>query len=323
MWEFPLFPDQASTIASGVDGVFFLLVGLSLVFGIAVFFFIFFFAIKYRRGSNADRSGMVFESSKLEFTWSFVPLVLALAVFVIQAKAFFDLYRPPIDALEIYVVGKQWMWKVQHPEGQDEINELHVPINRPVRLIMTSQDVIHSFYIPAFRVKQDVLPGRYTSIWFQATQPGTFHLFCAEYCGTDHSAMGGSVVVLSEAEYQQWLSGGSGNVPMTEAGEALFQQLGCATCHQADNQGRGPSLVGLFGREVELEGGETITADEEYVRESIINPRAKQVAGYPSIMPTFQGQISDEGLQQIVAYLKSLAANGAQPSAGSTSDGGE
>jgi cytochrome c oxidase subunit 2 len=323
MWEFPLFPDQASTIASGVDGVYFLLVALSLFFTIVVFFFIFFFAIKYRRGSNADRSGLVFESKKLEFTWSFVPLVLALAVFAIQAKAYFDLYQPPVEALEIYVVGKQWMWKVQHPEGQDEINELHVPINRPVRLIMTSQDVIHSFYIPAFRVKQDVLPGRYTSIWFEATRPGTYHLFCAEFCGTDHSVMGGSVVALPEAEYQQWLAGDSGNVPLAQAGEALFQQLGCATCHQADDQGRGPSLVGLFGREVELEGGQTITADEEYVRESIINPRAKVVAGYPAIMPTFQGQISDEGLQQIVAYLKSLAAGEDQPSAGSGSGTGE
>jgi cytochrome c oxidase subunit 2 len=323
MWEFPLFPDQASTIASGVDGVYFLLVALSLFFTIVVFFFIFFFAIKYRRGSNADRSGLVFESKKLEFTWSFVPLVLALAVFAIQAKAYFDLYQPPVEALEIYVVGKQWMWKVQHPEGQDEINELHVPINRPVRLIMTSQDVIHSFYIPAFRVKQDVLPGRYTSIWFEATRPGTYHLFCAEFCGTDHSVMGGSVVALPEAEYQQWLAGDSGNVPLAQAGEALFQQLGCATCHQADDQGRGPSLVGLFGREVELEGGQTITADEEYVRESIINPRAKVVAGYPAIMPTFQGQISDEGLQQIVAYLKSLAAGEDQPSAGSGSGAGE
>lgn len=321
MFDFPLFPDQASTIASGVDGVYFLLTGLSLFFALTVLFFIFFFAIKYRRGSNADRSGIVFESRKLELFWSIVPLVLAMTVFVIQARAYFNLYRPPVNALEIYIVGRQWMWKAQHPEGQDEINQLHVPLNRPVRLIMTSQDVIHSFYIPAFRVKQDVLPGRYTSIWFQATKPGTYHLFCAEYCGTDHAEMGGSVIVMPEAEYQHWLSGGSGNLPLAQAGEALFQQLGCATCHQADNQGRGPSLVGLVGREVKLEGGQTVTADEEYIRESVLNPRAKIVAGYPSIMPTFQGQISDEGLQQIVAYLKSLKANGDQP-AGSESNGG-
>ncbi len=310
MWNFPLFPDQASTIASGVDGVYFLLVGLSVFFAVTVFVFIFFFAIKYRRGSQADRSGLVFESTKLEFTWSFIPLVLALTVFVIQAKAYFDLYRPPVDALEIYVVGKQWMWKAQHPEGQAEINQLHVPVNRAVRLIMTSQDVIHSFYVPAFRVKQDVLPGRYTSIWFQATQPGTYHLFCAEYCGTDHSVMGGSVIVMPQAEYEQWLAGDSGNVPLAQAGEAAFQQLGCVTCHQADNKGRGPSLVGLFGSEAKLESGQTVTADEEYIRESVLNPRAKIVAGYPSIMPTYKGQISDEGLQQIVAYVKSLKADG-------------
>jgi cytochrome c oxidase subunit 2 len=310
MWDFPLFPDQASTIAGGVDGVYFLLVALSLFFSLLVFFFIFFFAIKYRRGSAANRTGLVFESSRLELFWSFVPLLLALAVYIIQAVAYFNLYRPPIDALEIYIVGKQWMWKAQHPEGQDEINELHVPVNRPVRLIMTSQDVIHSFFIPAFRVKQDVLPGRYTSIWFEATRPGTYHLFCAEFCGTDHAEMGGSVIVMPEAEYQQWLTGDSGNVPLAEAGEALFQQLGCVTCHQADAQGRGPSLVGVFGQEVELEGGQTVTADEEYLRESIVNPRAKIVAGYPSIMPTYQGQISDEGLQQIIAYLKSLEPDG-------------
>lgn len=312
MWEFPLFPDQASTIASGVDGVYFLLVGLSVFFAVLVFFFIFLFAIRYRRGTTADRSGLVFESAKLEFFWSFVPLLLALTVFVIQAMAYFNLYRPPIDALEIYIVGKQWMWKAQHPEGQAEINELHVPVNRAVRLIMTSQDVIHSFYIPAFRVKQDVLPGRYTSMWFEATQPGTYHLFCTEFCGTDHAEMGGSVIVMPEAEYQQWLAGDSGNVPLAEAGAAQFQQLGCVTCHQADEQGRGPSLVGVFRAEVELEGGQTVTADEEYLRESIVNPRAKIVAGYPSIMPTYQGQISDEGLQQLVAYLKSLKPDGGE-----------
>lgn len=323
MWDFPLFPDQASTIAGGVDGVLFLLTVLSLFFALTVLFFILFFAIKYRRGSTANRAGVVFESRKLEIFWSVVPLLLSLTVFVIQARAYFNLYRPPVNALEIYIVGRQWMWKAQHPEGQDEINQLHVPVNRPVRLIMTSQDVIHSFYIPAFRVKQDVLPGRYTSIWFQATKPGTYHLFCAEYCGTDHAEMGGSVIVLPEAEYQQWLSGGNSNLPLAQAGEALFQQLGCVTCHQADPQaqGRGPSLVGLVGREVQLEGGQTVTADEEYIRESVLNPRAKIVAGYPAIMPTFQGQISDEGLQQIVAYLKSLTANGDQQ-AGSKSNGG-
>jgi cytochrome c oxidase subunit 2 len=310
MWDFPLFPDQASTIAGRVDAVYFLLVGLSLFFAITVCFFVLFFAIRYRRGSKADRTGLIFESRKLEFLWSFIPFLLAMTVFVIQAQAYFNLYRPPIDALDIYIVGKQWMWKAQHPEGQEEINELHVPVNRPMRLIMTSQDVIHSFYIPAFRVKQDVLPGRYTSIWFQATKPGTYHLFCAEFCGTDHSTMGGSIIVMPQAEYEQWLAGGATGRSMVEAGEALFQQYGCATCHQADNQGRGPSLIGVFGQTVQLENGQTVTADEEYLRESIVNPHAKIVAGYSAIMPTFQGQISDEGIQQIIAYLKSLEAEG-------------
>jgi cytochrome c oxidase subunit 2 len=306
MWDFPLFPDQASTIASGVDAVYFLLVGLSVFFAITVFFFVFFFAIRYRRGTNVDRSKLIFESSKLEFTWSFIPFVMAMGVFAWGAVSYFNLYRPPVAAMEIYIVGKQWMWKAQHPEGQSEINELHVPVNQPVRLIMTSQDVIHSFYIPAFRVKQDVLPGRYTSIWFEATQPGTYHLFCAEYCGTDHSIMGGSVIVMNQSDYEKWLAGGATGLTMAQAGEALFQQLGCQTCHQADGKGRGPSQVGIFGEEVELDSGQKVVVDEEYLRESIINPQAKIVAGYAAIMPTYKGQISDEGLQQIVAYLKTL-----------------
>jgi cytochrome c oxidase subunit 2 len=235
-----------------------------------------------------------------------------MGVFVVQAQAYFNLYRPPIDALEIYVVAKQWMWKTQHPEGQEEINELHVPVNRPVRLIMTSQDVIHSFYVPAFRIKQDVLPGRYTSIWFEATKPGTYHLFCAEFCGTDHAEMGGSIIVMPQADYEQWLAGGATGASMVESGQVLFEQYGCATCHQADNQGRGPSLVGVFGQEVQLTNGQTVTVDEEYLRESIVNPHAKLVAGYTAIMPTFQGQISDESIQQIIAYLKSLEADGGQ-----------
>ncbi len=313
MWDFPLFPDEASTIAGGVDAVYFLLVGLSVFFTLLILFLILFFAIRYRRGSQANRAGLVFESRKLEFVMLFVPFILAMTVFVVQAQAYFNLYRPPVDALDIYIVGKQWMWKVQHPEGQAEINQLHVPVNRPVRLIMTSQDVIHSFYIPAFRIKQDVLPGRYTSIWFEATKPGTYHLFCAEFCGTDHAQMGGSVIVMPEAEYQAWLASSvTSGVSMVESGQPLFQQYGCATCHRTDNQGIGPSLVGVFGKQVQLDNGQTVTADEEYLRESIVNPHAKTVAGYPAIMPTFQGQISDEGIQQIIAYIKSLKAEGGE-----------
>ncbi len=319
MWDFPLFPEQASTIAGGVDSVYFLLTGLSVFFASLVFALIIFFAIRYRRGSNVDRSQPPFESRKLEFTWSFIPLILGLTVFVIQANAYYRLYQPPTDAMDIYVVGKQWMWKMQHPEGQAEINELHVPANQPIRLIMTSQDVIHSFYVPAFRIKMDVLPGRYTSTWFEATKPGRYHLFCAEYCGTDHSQMGGSIIVMEQDEYQAWLSqqgtagpqtGGpaatGGGATMADAGGTVFQELGCATCHMTDGSGIGPSLEGVFGEEVELASGDTVTADEEYLRESIINPHAKIVAGYPDVMPTYQGQLNDEALQQLVAYIKSL-----------------
>jgi cytochrome c oxidase subunit 2 len=198
------------------------------------------------------------------------------------------------------------MWKFEHMEGQREINELHVPIGRDVKMIMTSQDVIHSFFIPAFRIKQDVLPGRYTVAWFHATKAGTYHLFCAEYCGTMHSGMVGSVVVMEPKDYEAWMGGG-GNQPLAVTGEKLFTELGCVTCHRSDTQGRGPNLVSIFGKPVLLEDGRTVVADENYIRESILQPGAKIVNGFKPIMPTFQGQISDEQLNALVAYVKSLS----------------
>jgi cytochrome c oxidase subunit 2 len=214
--------------------------------------------------------------------------------------------RTPPGSFEIYVVAKQWMWKIQHPEGLREINELHVPTGMPVRLVMTSEDVIHSFYVPAFRVKQDVLPGRYTSMWFQPTRAGKYHLFCAEYCGNQHSAMGGWVYVMEPAEYEKWLSGGSTGESMATTGQGLFERLGCSSCHRSEGGGRGPSLEGLLGKKVQLDSGQAVVADESYIRESILNPRAKIVGGYQPLMPTFQGQVSEEQLLQLVAYLKSL-----------------
>jgi len=213
--------------------------------------------------------------------------------------------------MEVYTVAKQWMWKFEHPEGQREINALHVPVGRDVKMIMTSQDVIHSFYVPAFRIKQDVLPGRYTIAWFHATKPGTYHLFCAEYCGTQHSGMVGDVVVMDPAQYESWLSGGSG-APLPEAGKQLFMSLGCSTCHRMDTQGRGPNLTGGFGKPVLLEDGRTVTADENYVRESILTPAAKVVSGFKPIMPAFQGLVNDDQLNALIAYVKSLS----QPPAG-------
>ncbi|MGH9338266.1 MAG: cytochrome c oxidase subunit II [Acidobacteriota bacterium] len=308
-FSIPLFPEQASTAAPVVDNLYFFLTAVSGFFTILIFILVMFFAIKYRRRSEDERPRPVESSLRLEMTWIIIPLILAMIMFVWGAAAYFDMYTPPEDAIEIYVVGKQWMWKVQHPTGQREINELHVPAGHPVRLVMSSEDVIHSFYVPAFRVKKDVVPGRYNYIWFEATKTGEYHLFCAEYCGTQHSFMRGRVVVMEPLEYQTWLSGGSlARLTLAEAGQSLFQELGCNTCHHAQAGARGPALTGLFGQEVPLVTGETVIADEQHLRESILNPTAKIVAGYSPIMPTFQGRVNQEELNQLVEYIKSLGA---------------
>jgi cytochrome c oxidase subunit 2 len=239
-------------------------------------------------------------------------------IFLWGAVIYFKERTPPRGATEVYVVAKQWMWKLQHEEGQREINELHVPVGRDVKMILTSQDVIHSFYVPAFRIKQDVLPGRYTTAWFHPTKAGTYHLFCAEYCGSQHSGMIGQVVVLEPAQYQAWLSGGGAAGSMASNGQNLFLQLGCATCHRSDTQGRGPNLAGLFGSPVQLEDGRVVTADENYVRESILTPGAKIVSGFKPIMPAFQGLVSEEQLNALVAYVKSLNQNPAGAAGGPT-----
>lgn len=286
--------------------LFYLLVGLSIFFALLVFFLIYVFVVRYRRRSEDGVPKQIPGLLKLEIAWTAIPLVLALAVFVWGAKLYFNAYTPPRNALEIFVVGKQWMWHIQHPTGQREINELHIPAGRAIKLTMATEDVIHSFYIPAFRIKKDVVPGRYTTMWFEATKPGSYHLFCAEYCGTKHSQMGGTVVVMSPVEYQRWLSGGETSESPVAAGERLFQQLGCITCHSEVAGSRGPSLRGVFGAPVQLQSGEIVTANEDYIRESILRPNAKLIAGYPAIMPTYQGQINEVALLQLVAYIKSL-----------------
>jgi len=242
-------------------------------------------------------------------TWSIIPLGVFLAIFFWGAVVYFKSRTPPRDSTEVYVVAKQWMWKMEHAEGQREINELHVPVDRDIKLIMTSQDVIHSFFVPAFRMKQDVLPGRYTVAWFRAIKPGTYHLFCTQYCGTQHSGMIGSIVVMEPAQYEAWMSGGSTG-PLSATGEKIFAELGCATCHRSDTQGRGPNLQGVFGKPVLLEDGRMVNADENYVRESILDPGAKVVKGFKPIMPTFQGIVSEEQLNALVAYVKSLSKPG-------------
>jgi cytochrome c oxidase subunit 2 len=313
MPDFDLFPESASTLSGQIDLLYFALVALSVIFASGVFAALIFFAIRYRRGANVDRSNPLIEDSRLEITWTVIPLILGLAIFVWNAVVFFESRRAPEDTLEISVVGKQWMWKLQHPNGKSEINELHVPVDQPVKLTMISQDVIHSFYVPAFRMKQDVLPGRYTTTWFEATETGEYHLFCTEYCGTEHSLMIGQVVVMEPVQYQEWLSGGTGNEPLDVTGGRLFQQLGCESCHRVNNEGRGPSLVGVYGSEVELTAGGTITADDAYLRESILTPNAHVVAGFEPVMPTYQGQLSEEEIVQLIAYIKSLSSG--QPAA--------
>src|SRR5438128_3818861 len=307
----PLWPDRASNMAGNVDALFIFLLILCGLMCVAIFIMILVFAAKYRRRKGVEAE-QIEGSTALELTWSGVPLLIFMGIFAWGAIIYFQERTPPQDSAEIYTVAKQWMWKFQHMEGQREINELHVPVGRDVEMIMTSQDVIHSFYVPAFRIKQDVLPGRYTTLWFHATRSGTYHLFCAEYCGTQHSGMIGQVVVLEPAQYEAWLSGGLASGSLASNGQNIFQQLGCVTCHRSDTQGRGPNLVGLFGKQVQLEDGRTVIADENYVRESILNPSAKIVSGFKPIMPVFQGLVSEEQLNTLIAYIKSLN----QPPAG-------
>lgn len=303
---FRLLPEQASTLAGKVDMLYFFLVLVSLFFAFLIFFLIYIFAVKYRRRSEEDIPREMPGLIKLELLWAGIPFILVMVVFAWGATLYFDTYTPPEDALEIYVVGKQWMWQIQHPSGQREINELHVPVGQPIKLTMATEDVIHSFFIPSFRVKKDVVPGRYTTMWFEATKPGEYHLFCAEYCGTDHAKMRGQVVVMAPLDYQNWLSNNESSEPLALVGQKKFQQLACQTCHGETASTRGPALTGLFGKRVQLENGQVTLADEEYIRESILNPNAQITAGYKPVMPTFKGQLSEKGIIEIMAYVKSL-----------------
>ena len=311
--NFPIFPQQASAQAGQVDGIYFFMVAVTAFFSILIAALVIFFAIRYRRRHREEVGHAIHGSLALELMWTIIPFFIVMVMFAWGAKVFFDLYRPPAGAMEIYITGKQWMWKAQHMDGQREINELHVPVGRPVKLIMGSEDVLHSYFIPAFRVKADVIPGRYNVLWFTATTPGTYHLFCAEYCGTKHSGMVGSIVAMEPQDFQAWLAGGRGSESPVAAGEKLFSDLACNTCHRSDTQGRGPMLTGIFGKQVELQDGRTVLADEAYIRESIVNPQAKIVAGFQPLMPTFQGLVSEEQLLQLISYVRSLSGQGQAP----------
>jgi cytochrome c oxidase subunit 2 len=303
-----LFPPEASSFAGHVDALYIFLILVTAFFSLLIGTLVVVFAIKFHRKSPDEVATEVHESGLLEIVWTVIPFGLVLVMFAWGASVYFRLSRPPANALDIYVTAKQWMWKLQHTDGHREMNELHVPVGVPVRLTMASEDVIHSFYVPAFRFKRDVVPGRFSTAWFEATKPGKYHLFCAEFCGTRHSNMIGWVYVMKPADYQAWLAGGVPGETLAAAGAKRFIEHQCNTCHGDQPGARGPSLVGLFGKQVQLTNGRTVLADESYIRESIVNPQAVLTAGYQPIMPTFQGFISEEGLLQLVAYVKSLAS---------------
>ena len=311
----PLFPEQASTMAARVDNLYFFMVATSMFFAVLVTLLVIAFAIRFRRRSPDGVGEPIHGSLVLELIWTGIPFVIAMVMFAWGASVYFALVRVPDEAMDIYAVGKQWMWKFQHPEGQREINELHVPVNTPVRVLLTSEDVLHDLSFPSFRTKMDAIPGRYTQLWFTATKVGTYHIFCAESCGPRHSGMIGRVVVLPQNEYEAWLGGGAAEGTLAQRGEKLFTQFACVTCHRADSAARGPLLNGVFGHAVSLANGNTVVADAAYVRESILNPTAKVVAGFAPIMPTFQGQVSEEQLLALTEYIKSLPAAQQAPGA--------
>lgn len=313
MDDLPLFPPSASTFSDEVDLLYFYLIAVSAFFSLLIGGLLIYFVVRYRRRSDDEVPEQIHGSTALEILWSTIPLVIALSMFVWGAKLYVQTLRVPPGAMRIDVTGKQWMWKLQHPTGHREINELHVPVGVPVELRMISEDVIHDFYVPAFRTKLDVLPGRYSTLWFEATATGEFHLFCAEYCGTQHSQMIGKVIVMEPEEYEQWLAGGTPSETPREAGEKLFGAMRCDTCHGPESAARGPDLAGRFGFPVPLEGGGQTIFDANYVRESLLDPGAKIVEGFQPLMPTYAGQLNEEQILSLIAYLESIAVEEEQP----------
>ena len=308
---FSLFPAQASSLAREIDNLYLGVITITSFFAIIVVVCVTYFAIKYRDPTGDKVGAPITGSVPLELGWSLIPFVISIGIFVWASVVFFHIVRAPDQTLDIYSTGKRWMWRFQHIDGQLEINELHVPVGRAVRVVFTSEDVLHDLFIPAFRVKADAVPGRYSAIWFEPTKVGEYHLFCAEYCGTNHSGMIGTVYVMEQADYQAWLGGGAtAGGTMVQRGEALFTQLACVTCHLLDGTGRGPSLVGLYGSQVTLDNDAVVIADESYLRESILTAQAKTVKGYEHIMPTFQGLVNEDGVASLIEYIKSLQAGG-------------
>lgn len=317
----PLFPEQASTFAWQVDLLYGYLILVSIAFTIPIVAAVVYFGLRYREKEKFATPEEMHGSIMLETVWSIIPFVVSMTIFLGGAIVFYNQFTPPTDAMDVYVVGKQWMWKLQHETGQREINELHIPVGRKVKLTMTTEDVLHDFAVPAFRTKADVVPGRYTYLWFEATKPGKYRIQCMEYCGLNHSGMGGYVYVMEQRDFDDWLSGSvSGQTPVEEGKDLFENKLGCASCHAGGPQQRGAQLEGIFNKEVKLVGGQTAIANDEYIRESILNPGAKVVEGYQPIMPTYKGQVTEEQLISLVAYIKSLSGvTGTSTTGGSSS----
>jgi cytochrome c oxidase subunit 2 len=316
LWQFlvkwlhnsALFPAEASTIAPWTDALYFFLLAMTLFGLLLVGALVFYFSFRYRREKNPVAT-QVEGSTLLEATWTIIPLAIFLVTFVWGALLYFRIYNPPTNAMNIYIVGKQWMWKAEHPGGQHEINALHVPTGRPVQLTMISQDVFHSFSIPDFRVKREVIPGRYSTVWFQATEPGTYHLFCTQYCGTAHSAMIGQIVAMAPDDYTKWTQQSTSGMSLAQNGERLYASMGCNACHNGSAAARGPSLAGVYGSKLQLANGGQVLVNDAYLRDAILNPSQHVTAGYAPIMPTYQGQISEEGLIDLVEFIKNLDSN--------------
>ncbi len=316
LWQFltkwlhssALFPAEASGIAPYVDELYFFLLLMTIVGTALVAALVFGFSIRYRRARNPVAT-QVEGSTLMEATWTIIPLGIFLLVFVWGALLYFRIYNPPTNAMNIYVVGKQWMWKAEHPGGQHEINALHVPTGQPIQLTMISQDVFHSFSIPDFRVKREVIPGRYSTVWFEPTVPGTYHLFCTQYCGTQHSGMVGQITVLTPEDYKKWLQESTSGMSLSQNGERLFASMGCNACHSGNAAARGPNLAGVYGSKLTLNDGSQVLVNDAYLRDAILNPSQHVTAGFAPIMPTYQGQISEDGLIDLVEYIKNLQSN--------------
>lgn len=307
---FPLWPARAGSYAGQLDFLFICLLVIAFLTAGLVIFLLILFAAKYRHSNPADRSKPTRKTWRWEVGWTTISLLIFVGLAAWGADIYLHLYNPPPDAMQIFVVGKQWMWKAQHPGGQREINELHVPAGQDVRLVLASQDVIHSFFIPALRVKQDVVPGRYETMWFRADRPGRYHIFCAEYCGTDHAHMGGWLTVMEPRAFAGWLQAQGGQQTLAAQGAALFRSYGCSGCHEPGGTVRAPDLAGVFGSPVPLSDGSVVVAGEGYVRDSILDPKKQVAAGYQPVMPTFDGQLSEDDLAKLVAYIESIGPNG-------------